>query len=73
MGIRLSYGKNSPCEKCEDKTTVNWAQLSNEYRANESSKSGDSSDLGESGDSCDHKGLLPRSVDMQWNMKCGEI
>ena len=51
MGIRLSYGKNSPCEKCEDKTTVNWAQLSNEYRANESGDSGDSGDSSESGES----------------------
>ena len=53
MGIRLSYGKNSPCEKCEDKTTVNWAQLSNEYRANESGDSRDSSESGESGESDD--------------------
>ena len=42
-----------------NQTTVNWAQLSNEYRANES---GESVDSGESGD-CDASGDSGKSDD----------
>ena len=35
-----------------NQTTVNWAQLSNEYRANESGESVDSGESGESGGHC---------------------